>query len=88
MYHFGTINQLKNLPESKGIYFVIKNGHIEYIGISKTNLKQRWLHHHRKDLLNGDWAIFYMATDMHNHQLRQLERYLQKVYLTDNFPYQ
>jgi hypothetical protein len=41
------LDERKNLPECSGIYFAINSaGEIQYIGRS-TNIRQRWLQHHR-----------------------------------------
>jgi DNA-binding Xre family transcriptional regulator len=43
----------KQLPQTAGIYFAIDgDGVVQYIGQS-TNLRQRWLNHHRKSALDG-----------------------------------
>jgi hypothetical protein len=42
-----SIDEKAQLPDSPGIYFVIRGRAIVYIGISETSIKSRWASHHR-----------------------------------------
>ena len=73
-----TIEDRDELPEESGIYFVIDNSNIYYIGMSK-NLQQRWYSHHKQAALDSftNLRIAYLDC-LPKHYLKNIESTLIK----------
>ncbi|WP_026730780.1 GIY-YIG nuclease family protein [Fischerella sp. PCC 9605] len=69
-----SLENTKNLPISAGIYFVVSDENIQYIGKS-ISLRTRWLNHHRMEEIKkcSNVKIHYLIVEQAEN-LNQLER--------------
>lgn len=52
------------LPDEPGVYFLLVDGELAYIGESHCSLRIRWRNHHRSDLRRfGELRIAYICCD-------------------------
>ncbi len=68
-----SIEERDDLPESSGIYFVIDESKIYYIGMS-TNINKRWFSHHKQNQLDSisNLKISYIDC-LPKHYLKNIE---------------
>ena len=66
----------KKLPDSPGVYFVVDEDQILYVGITSSSLRTRWASHHRYDQVAEvapQGKIFFQEVPESFEQLRERE---------------
>lgn len=69
-----TVSDKKLLPNSRGLYFVLRGDQILYIGKAFSGLVTRWRDHHRLPQLNASDKLAYLEIDLDDLELAKLEK--------------
>jgi hypothetical protein len=75
------IDEKAQLPDSPGIYFVIRGRAIVYIGISETSIKSRWASHHRFPGIKAMGGAVIAYQDYCEGDIRKIEAALIDIFM-------
>lgn len=79
------IEELNNLPETSGIYFVLAEGQVLYIGQS-TGIRQRWQAHHKTQELGSYSQVRIAWLEAEYGELTEIEKaYIEQFKPSLNF---